>query len=1159
MEPKDGPKPATVYSVRELLRQFRTGVPRGQLARLADQTPINTAVTLSLVVLISVFVYSQVSLPGILAWAAVHAGLIILVYARWRRLAGYRAEIFDSSISPTRKGLFHAFGWAAISGGLWGSLTVFLPDSPSHVQLALILCMGGMAAGASTTLAAVPQVAISFILCCGLPVTIYYLTMGTQAGLSLAFVLLIFTTALIGTSQIVHVALLRQLHAEEKANQLTASGLHQKAAVLVNRARNVRQAMQSCLDEVCQYTGWSAGHIYLLSDRDECELVSSGIWRAENKERFEELRKLTKGTRVRIDGSLPAHAVVNTKPIWKADTEAYPDSPLTIDDCLCDPKKPRAETIRDAGIRAILEIPVLVGKKVTAVLELFSSHTTKPSRRFLDTLETVASILACALERHQAEEQLRKSRESLEHAQRIAQVGSWEWNMLTGDLYWSREVYRVLGLDPHNFAPTDDNFMLTVHPDDRSAIVDATHRAVRESVPYLVDHRVVRPDGEVRYVRSLGEIERQSDGTPEWLRGTIQDLTDQRLAEQQARLLLESTAEAIYGTDLDGRCTFVNPACIRILGYQDQADLIEKDMHATIHHSRADGTPCQAEACGIYKAVRSGTGTHIAQQVLWRADGTSFPAEYRSHPIVQDGEIIGSVVTFLDITERVEAENAARREEARARNYLNIAGSIICTVDAEGTITLINQAGCEILEHDENEIVGKNMFDLFVPEDELDERRARFQRWIKGEESINDTESRIVSRSGNERIVRWKLVPLKSDDGNLHGILASGQDITEQRRTESHLIQAQKMEAVGQLTSGVAHDFNNILAVVMGNLELAVEDTSKNGGSVEYLAAALQAAQKGADLNRQLLSFSRQQGVEVKPVDTNEVVRSMLGLLGRTLGEKIQIETVLSDQSCVSRLDAAQLESVIVNLAINARDAMPNGGKLIIQTGIIAPGTFSGVEAIQTPMVHIIIRDNGVGMLPETLRRAVEPFFTTKKDGAGTGLGLSMAFGFAKRSGGWLEVDSTPGKGTDVHIFLPSCQNAAPIKAGLLPIHADEVAEGELVLVVEDKADVMTTICRHLESLGYAVLTAVDGEDAIQKIETGERDVKFVLSDIMLPGGISGIEVVSAARRNKPEIKTILMSGNPDISTNGSGIDLPDVSLLRKPFRRSDLVRALRE
>ncbi len=385
------------------------------------------------------------------------------------------------------------------------------------------------------------------------------------------------------------------------------------------------------------------------------------------------------------------------------------------------------------------------------------------------------------------------------------------------------------------------------------------------------------------------------------------------------------------------------------------------------------------------------------------------------------------------------------------------------------------------------------------------------------------------------------------------------QDITELKQAEEQLRQAQKMEAVGQLTGGVAHDFNNLLAVISLNAEFVREALEEGSSAAESLESMTRVADRGAELTHRLLAFSRQQTLESKVTDANGLVTGMTGMLRRTLGETVEIETALAEGLWRTLVDPNQLENALLNLAINARDAMPKGGKLTIETanvrldedhaaaqGDLAPGDY----------VRLSVSDSGTGMAPEVIARVFEPFFTTKDVGRGTGLGLSMVYGFVKQSGGHVTVASEEGRGTTINLYLPKSEAAA--QAAEAPATAEEPpVRGETVLVVEDDADIRRLIAKILDGLGYRVLEAGDGAQALAALERAPG-VDLLLSDVVLPGGRSGPEIVAEAQRHHPGLKSLFMSGYAPGGMSHQGRLPEGAALLKKPFTKHDLAQKVR-
>jgi signal transduction histidine kinase len=380
-------------------------------------------------------------------------------------------------------------------------------------------------------------------------------------------------------------------------------------------------------------------------------------------------------------------------------------------------------------------------------------------------------------------------------------------------------------------------------------------------------------------------------------------------------------------------------------------------------------------------------------------------------------------------------------------------------------------------------------------------------------------------------------------------------------QVKEQLYQAQKMEAVGQLTGGIAHDFNNLLAIIVGSLDLIAERLDDDQEGRKFAERAITAGLRGGEMTRKLLAFSRRQVLETKTVDFNAVVHGTIEMLRRSLGEKIEIIVRASSALWSVDTDQAQLESALVNLAVNARDSMPDGGQLTIETeNSHLDTTYAARNADVVPgdYVMLSVTDTGTGILPENLDRVIEPFFTTKEVGKGSGLGLSMIYGFARQSGGHFKLHSTYGQGTSARLYLPRGSQA---RKPALTADADEVRAdtGELILVVDDSEDVRTVVVAQLKALGYRTIEAADGASAIALLKTTPR-IDMLLTDMVMPGGLSGIQLGDTVRQLYPAIGILYTSGfTDDLLRNGSDRPLAGVHLLMKPYRKHELARTVRD
>lgn len=432
----------------------------------------------------------------------------------------------------------------------------------------------------------------------------------------------------------------------------------------------------------------------------------------------------------------------------------------------------------------------------------------------------------------------------------------------------------------------------------------------------------------------------------------------------------------------------------------------------------------------------------------------------------------------------------------------------------------------------------------------------KVRRALAGEEVIY--EYSMPGPGGETLFTRSTLVPDFGPDGEVIGCYVHAVDITEQRRTQGALAQAQKMEAIGQLTGGLAHDFNNMLTVVMGNLQGLVDALGDHPAVAEYVEPALAAAEGGAGLIRRLLAFSRQQPIAPVVVEVNELVLDMARMIRRSLPSTITVSTASRDVDLRALVDPNQLESALLNLALNARDAMPNGGELRIECSLecIEGAAAADLELPPGCYVQITVADNGTGMDGATLARVFEPFFTTKKFGLGSGLGMAMVYGFIKQSGGGVRIRSRQAVGTTVSLLLPQAPRAAAAGEPALLASGARIRplEGRLVLLVEDDDKVRDVVRKQLSALGCAVLEAESGHEAADMVENIPA-IAIVLSDIVMPGGMDGRALARFVRRFRPELPVVLMSGYADKAA--TGLEDSALPVLAKPFTSELLLEAL--
>jgi PAS domain S-box-containing protein len=511
------------------------------------------------------------------------------------------------------------------------------------------------------------------------------------------------------------------------------------------------------------------------------------------------------------------------------------------------------------------------------------------------------------------------------------------------------------------------------------------------------------------------------------------------------------------------------------------------------------------------------------------------------------------------LDDRVRERTAALRRTNRELSAIIAASPVaIYMLDHDGTVMLWTASAERVFGYTKEEVIG--LLPPYLFEDYIDDFRANIARAVSGDLETGAREIHIRRKDDKilDMLVRWSRV--HDEAGRILGIMCAATDITENKKLESHLRQAQKMEAIGNLTGGMAHDFNNLLGVIIGNLDLLRDrQTADAAPELDELAhEALDAALRGADLTRRLLAFARRQSLQPERVNINELIAGISKLLDRTLGEEIEITLELNTDIWPVVVDPAQLESSLINLATNARDAMPKGGHLIIATSNrrLDRDYASEIAEVQPgDYVLIEISDTGCGMPPEVANRIFEPFYTTKEPGKGTGLGLSMVFGFIKQSGGHLNVYSEVGIGTTFRLYLPRADGGAETTEAAMP-QSFVRGRGETVLAVEDNASLRRIVVRQLKELGYRVLEAEDAHTALEMLENERVDLLF--TDIVMPGGASGYELARMALSRWPGVKILLTSGFPDNKIYGNETS-SNIRLLSKPYRRDDLGRIIRE
>jgi PAS domain S-box-containing protein len=629
-----------------------------------------------------------------------------------------------------------------------------------------------------------------------------------------------------------------------------------------------------------------------------------------------------------------------------------------------------------------------------------------------------------------------------------------------------------------------------------------------------------------------------------------------RKSEERYRTLIEQASDGIFVSDAQGRYLDVNSAGCRMLGYSRE-EILRENITDLIE---ADERP----RLGPHLAKLRGGETEVAEWQFRRKDGSLLVGEVSARQL-PDGRLQAFV---RDASERKQAEqrqvelveeltrseSEAREQHALFRSIFDGVPEGIALIDQERDIVMVNPALTRIFGYGANDLIGASTLKLYACPTEWKDQtvilrdvdRIRLQPRI----------IRFQRKSGEMFPGEVISAPYRNGRGELRGYIGIIRDVSEEQRREEELRQAQRLESLGQLTGGIAHDFNNLLTVITGNLQL-IDMGLKDERLKRYLNQIEHAAQMGAQLNKRLTLFGRQQMLAPIAINLNDCVTNMLEILRRTIGEDITVRIALSNNLWSTRADPDEIENAILNLAINARDAMPNGGKLVFETeNAVVDKDAAREELPPGRYVRLSVSDTGSGMPPEVLARAFEPFFTTKEPGKGTGLGLSSIYGFVKQSGGHITIDSEVGHGTTATLYFPKLDHsektdlAAPEQETETPIRG----AGETILVVEDNPDVRRVTVERIKSLGYKVIEAKNGQGAIAAFDENEV-VDLVFSDVIMPGGMSGFELADRIREFKPSQRVLLTSGFPGAATRAGERINHKFLMLRKPYNQIELGR----
>lgn len=669
-----------------------------------------------------------------------------------------------------------------------------------------------------------------------------------------------------------------------------------------------------------------------------------------------------------------------------------------------------------------------------------------------------------------------------------------------------------------------------------------------------------KKDGSTGWLRTSKVPLHGEDGRVIGVLGMYEDITELKRAsealresEQRFRSLLDNAPDAVYVQTRE--CiAYVNQAALHLFGAERPDQML--------------GRPVMDFAAPEYREVvlkrmrqvniEEGQAVPLEEEYL-RLDRSRVAVEVTAVFVMFHGEP-GALVFVRDITERKRATETIAYERQLLRTLLDLLPDGVYIKDLDSRFLMANATLAQRFGKDDPaQLVGRTDSDFFPPE--IAARHRADEEKVFAGEPIIEREEVVVLPNGQQRTMLTTKVPFRNSKGQISGLVGTGRDITEHKQLEDQLRQSQKMEAFGQLAGGVAHDFNNLLTVIQGNVGLLEDQQSLTAEQVAELTEIAKAADRATNLTRQLLTFSRRQVFRPNPLDLNEVVANTIKMLQRLIGEHISLETQFAPGETSVMADRNMMEQILVNLAVNSRDAMPKGGRLIIETAIVVVGEAeirTNPRAQPGPFVRLSITDTGCGIAPEQMKHIFEPFFTTKDIGKGTGLGLATVFGIVEQHHGWIEVESKVDIGTTFHIYLPRLAEDGRKRSK--PTSASEVRGGkETILLVEDEVLVRSMVRTLLEREGYHVIEADSGASALLRWQQHGDTIDLLLTDMVMPEGISGRELATRLQAEHPNLKVIYSSGYTDEMLGEDSPLRNTPNFLEKPFDHNKLLKQVRD
>lgn len=753
----------------------------------------------------------------------------------------------------------------------------------------------------------------------------------------------------------------------------------------------------------------------------------------------------------------------------------------------------------------------------------------------------------------------------LEVAMQASELSMWDWDVVKDEIYYNDQWRLSIGIEPRELRRREVPRERLLLPDD-AKVLDAFERHFRGATDHFEsEYELPTAFGKPKWFNARAKVvKRDAKGRAQRVIGVLRDITARKQHLQEAREVqqrweraVRGTSDGLYDWDLLTGHVWYAARFRAIVGYSQedfpdtfnafQSVVDERDRARVLASIRAhleNRTPLDVRC-----RIKTGVGT-----LLW----CRMRGEAERSP---DGRPLRLSGSISDISAQVEAEQALSRTQDFYGTILDSLPLYIAYADASERVVYANQRFQEFFNLTPTECLGRSVGDI------IGERRYEaIGPFVRGalEGRPSEQQGKFRDAAGRSPDLEAAFLPHRDSTGAVRGCFVVARDVTERKQLEAELRQSQKMEAIGRLTGGIAHDFNNLLAVIIGNMQLVARSLRDSARLSKQVDTALKAAVRGGELTRRLLAFARQQVLEPKVVDLHGLLSGMYELLRRSLTGDIDIRLRSGAQLWPVKIDPGQLENAVLNLVINARDAMPEGGTITISTRNVVIGEVAGERALAEDAldpgdyVLLEVSDTGAGMAAETLKRAFEPFFTTKDVGKGSGLGLSMVYGFVKQSGGYVTIESAPGHGTGVFLYFPRARAEAQRLGRDRLVTSESLPRGhETILVVEDNTEVRSTAVEILDSLGYRLLEAANGRQALDQF-TQHPEIALVFSDVMLPGGMLGTSLIAKLWERRPGIKILMTTGFSESTIMHRGLLDGSIALISKPYNVEDLARRVR-